>query len=115
MGRKHKERGDQAQALSTLELIEGPQLDAVPRKPGMMLSQEYDTFVRELPELLRTSSGRFVLIRGGLVAGIYDSRDDAESAGYEQFGLESPFLVKRIQRDEPPAEFVRGADSAWHG
>jgi hypothetical protein len=58
------------------------------------LHEEIDTYIRHLPELLR-NQGKFVLIKGAEVAGIFDSYRDAVTAGYQRF-KRSPFLVKRI-------------------
>ena len=76
----------------------------------MPLEKEMETYRKSLPELL-PQEGKFVLIRGGELAGTYGTYEDALQAGYERFGL-TPFLVKQIQtvervqfftRDIPPA------------
>lgn len=58
------------------------------------LNQEIATYNRHLPELLG-QQGKFVLIKGGDVAGTFDSYQDALTAGYQRFKLDS-FLVKQI-------------------
>jgi hypothetical protein len=47
------------------------------------------------------NTGKFVLIHGDSVAGIWETYPDAIQEGYRLFGLE-PFMVKQIQA----AEFV---------
>ena len=58
------------------------------------LEPELATYNRHLPELLG-QQGRFVLIKGTEVAGTFDSYQDALTAGYQRFKLDS-FLVKQI-------------------
>lgn len=67
------------------------------------LQQEIATYHRHLPELLG-QHGRFVLIKGTEVAGIFDSYRDALTAGYERFQLSS-FLVKQITVLNSPRYF----------
>jgi hypothetical protein len=64
----------------------------------MALETELKTFHEKLPELIE-SEGKFVLIHGESVAGVFVAYEDALKEGYEQFGLQ-PFLVKRIQAHE---------------
>jgi hypothetical protein len=60
------------------------------------LDREIETYRRELPSLLAAGqAGRFVLIKGEQVIGLWDSQADALAAGRQQFGLE-PIAVKRI-------------------
>jgi phosphoserine phosphatase len=74
----------------------------------MALEQELETFHRELPELLADARnvGRYVLIHGDKVGGVYATSDQALEAGYEKFGLD-PFLVKLIAEHEPIIHFAR--------
>ena len=71
----------------------------------MALETEIETYSRELPRLL-AQEGRFVLVHGQQVAGIYDTFQDALAAGYETFGLE-PFMVKQIEAVEQVQTFTR--------
>ena len=71
----------------------------------MSLEQEMQTYERELPHLL-PQEGKFALVHGSDVAGVYDTYDDALKAGYEKYGL-GPFLVKRIQAVEQVQYFTR--------
>ncbi|MBM0105863.1 hypothetical protein JM946_14075 [Steroidobacter sp. S1-65] len=58
------------------------------------LKQEIATYKRQLPDLLG-QQGKFVLIKGDEVAGTFESYQDAPTAGYQRFKLNS-FLVKQI-------------------
>jgi len=71
----------------------------------MALEKELETFKRELPNLL-AEEGKFVVISGDHVAGIYASYEDALKVGYEKCGLK-PFLVKKIQAVEQVQYFSR--------
>lgn len=70
-----------------------------------ILDAEIKTYERQRDNLLGTSEGKFVLIHGNQVVGIYDSKMDAITAGYQQFG-NVPFLVKQIVKVEIPQNFV---------
>jgi hypothetical protein len=74
------------------------------------LQKEVETYNAKLPELLG-SIGKFVLIRGDQVEGIYDTYADALKIGYERFKLE-PFFVKQIAPAEKIQFFTRELDLA---
>jgi len=65
----------------------------------MALERELEAYRKKLPELL-AHKGKYVLIHGESVAGIWDTYQKAVEEGYSQFEL-SPFLVKRIEEHEP--------------
>ena len=69
----------------------------------MALEREVATFERELPNLLRDEAnrGKFALVHGDSVHGLWASRQEALDKGYELFGLE-PFLVEEVN-DRPEA------------
>jgi hypothetical protein len=69
------------------------------------LEREIKTYKEKLPEL-QASEGKFVLISGETVSGVFDSYQDALAAGYERFGM-NPFLVKQISTVEVLASFTR--------
>ena len=72
------------------------------------IAREQETFRRELPALLATPemAGRYVLIHGDVVAGPFESFDEALGAGYDRFEL-APFLVKQVVSAERPHYFSR--------
>jgi hypothetical protein len=51
-----------------------------------LLETELKTYERRRDHLLGPAEGKFVLIRNDQVIGIYDSKMDAVSKGYRQFG-----------------------------
>jgi hypothetical protein len=59
------------------------------------LDQEIETYRQQLPKLL-LEEGKFALIHGRELVGLFDSYQDALTAGYEKFGVQ-PFLVKQIK------------------
>ncbi len=76
------------------------------------LQTELDTYNAKLAELL-ASIGKFVLIKGNSIEGIYDTYADALKVGYERFKLE-PFMVKQITPAEQIQFFTRELDLECH-
>lgn len=71
------------------------------------LVTELETFARELPRLLETDLGRYALVRGADVPSTWETEDDATQTGYTTYGIDVPFLVKRIVHVELPVEITR--------
>ena len=71
----------------------------------MPLDAEQRTYAERLPELF-AQAGKFVVIGGDEVVGVFDTYDDAMKVGYDRFGLE-PFLVKQIEVDDRVRRFTR--------
>jgi hypothetical protein len=71
--------------------------------PGeeIRLGQELLHYESLKDELLRTSEGKFVVIKGTHVAGTYDSFESAYIAGALRFGSNTDFLVKQVLSQEP--------------
>lgn len=61
----------------------------------MVLEKEQETFKREINRLAGEAAGKFALIHGDQVAGVFDTFQDAVKSGYEKFKL-APFMVKQI-------------------
>lgn len=74
-------------------------------KIPMALEKELETFQRQLPVLL-DQEGKFVVISGDQVMGVYEVYEDALKVGYEKCDLK-PFLVKKIQSVEQVQYFSR--------
>ena len=70
-----------------------------------MLEKEQSIFEQKLPELLKSHSGKFVLIKGNQVIGTYTDIDDALNIGYEKFKTE-PFFVRQILAIQQPLNFA---------
>ena len=78
----------------------------------MPLEIEQATYARELPSLL-DQAGKFVVIGGDVVAGVYDTYGDALKFGYDRFEL-TPFLVKQIEMVEQVHFFTRDLGPSCH-
>jgi hypothetical protein len=70
------------------------------------LKMELETYEKHKERLIAESDGRFVVIRGENILGVYDTYEDALEAGYEKAGL-NQFLVKKIQRVDQVHFFTR--------
>ncbi|MCW5621003.1 MAG: hypothetical protein KIS79_07860 [Burkholderiales bacterium] len=70
------------------------------------LELELKTYQSLLPTLIGKDDGKFALIKGEELVGVYDSYPDALKIGYEKFGVE-PFLVKKISAAEQVGYFTR--------
>src|SRR5438132_1197411 len=58
---------------------------------------EINTYMREVPQLLRDGhDGRFALISGDQLIGLWDTHADAMQAGYDQFGVDGRFIAQKI-------------------
>lgn len=61
-----------------------------------LLKTELETYEREKPRLVAENEGKYVVIHGTEIAGVWDTYVDALNAAYARFNL-TPFLVKRIE------------------
>ena len=66
----------------------------------MALEKELDYFERHRLEWLEHQGGKFALIRGEKLDGIYDTAEAAYEAGIRLWG-NVPFLIKQILREDP--------------
>ena len=78
----------------------------------MALEQEIETYNKELSRLI-ADEGKYVVICGTDVIGIYGTYEDALNLGYEKCGVK-PFLVKKIQAVEQVQFFTRELDIPCH-
>lgn len=69
------------------------------------LQQELETFERLKDQLLQ-DEGKFAVISGKELLGVYSTYDDALQIGYERYNL-TPFLVKKISAVEQINFFTR--------
>ena len=71
-----------------------------------MLEKELIKFKSELPTLLRTLRGQFVLVHGEDIHSSWKTEDEAYEAGCDRFGTDT-FLVMLVEEPELPlAVFV---------
>lgn len=64
----------------------------------MALEKELTTYRIKLREI-KENDGKYVLVHGTDIVGIFDTYKDAVKEGYAKFKLE-PFMVKQIQSVE---------------
>jgi hypothetical protein len=69
------------------------------------LQQEQDYFEQRRMELFDQAPGKYALIKGAEVLGVFDSEIEAAGAGYRQIGNE-PFLAKHIVEADVPLVFT---------
>lgn len=70
-----------------------------------LLDASLATFEEHRDELVRIASGKFVLIHGTDIAGVFDNDEEALAQGYESFG-NVPFLVKEITETDVPVSMM---------
>lgn len=71
----------------------------------MALERELATYAKEKSKML-AEEGKFAVIEGDAVIGIYTSYEDAVKVGYDKCGLRD-FLVKKIESTETVHWFTR--------
>lgn len=69
------------------------------------LQEELEFFERQRLELLERAPGKYVLIKGSEVIGIFDTEIEAARIGYRKIGNE-PFLIKHIVEADVPLIFT---------
>lgn len=67
-----------------------------------MLEAEMKTFATHSPEWRKQHTGKFVLVKGEKLAGIFNTQVDALAEGARNFGLDS-FLVRQLGLEESPS------------
>jgi hypothetical protein len=78
------------------------------------LEKELETYNRKRAELIaETEVGKYVLIHGEDVIGVFGAYEDALKEGYEKFGL-APFLVKKIEAVEQVQYITRNIGLPCH-
>ena len=71
-----------------------------PSRPGDTFAKEWETYRREVGRLLAEGNeGRYILIKGGEIIGIWNREEDALATGYQKYPLQ-PFFVHQIQERE---------------
>jgi len=70
-----------------------------------MLEKEEKAFEQNLPELLKTDLGKFVLVKGDKIIGVYSVIADALSSGYEKY-KEQPFFIRQVSLTQQPLDFT---------
>jgi len=65
----------------------------------MAFEVEIERYNELLPELLQDNNGKFVVIKGRELLGVFDSNDDAYEAGLNQYGL-TGFLLRPVREKQ---------------
>ena len=80
--------------------------------PDDALFQEWNTYRKELPRLLAEGNeGKFILLKGSQIIGLYESLDAAYRAGLQRFLLQ-PFMLHQIRSREPLLR-IRRSEAPW--
>jgi hypothetical protein len=75
----------------------------------MALEEELQVYRLHLIDMLGVhdvNEGKYTVIKGDVIAGVWPTRQEALAAAYDRFGL-GPFLVKKIERNETVLYFSR--------
>jgi hypothetical protein len=73
--------------------------------PGSQIETEWNLFRRELPRLLAEGhEGRWILIKGEEIIGLFDTDAEARGVGVRRFGLAS-MLLQQVLRCYRPVRF----------
>jgi hypothetical protein len=81
----------------------------------MALEKELETYLAHRPGWVQEGLvGKWVLIHGDAVVGIFDSFDAAVQVGYERFGLDTSFMARQIAETEKVVQSSRRAIHVPH-
>ena len=69
------------------------------------LEEELKTYEQNKSDLVKKANGKYVLIKGKMIVGIFESENDAIRIGIEKFG-NGPFLVKKIEEVEQTQNYT---------
>jgi hypothetical protein len=73
----------------------------------MVIGEEIAYFEENRARLLSDHRGKFVLIKGPRLRGVYETVEEACEAGSRQFG-DAPFLVAHVT-----TSFLKGIEVPW--
>ena len=78
-----------------------PYTDLPAATPNSPLYQEWEFYRREVGRLLAEGQdGRFVLIKGEEIIGIWDTAEEAEALAYHKYPMQ-PCLIQQVRSREP--------------
>ena len=69
---------------------------------GDELNEEQSFYVEKKAELLKAHEGKYALIKGRALLGVFDSPSAAYEEGVKRLG-NVPMLIVRVQKEEPRA------------
>lgn len=71
-----------------------------PSRPGDTLAEEWETYRREVGRLLAEGNeGRYILIKGSEIIGIWATQKEAFAAADQRFPLQSYFVRQILERE----------------
>ena len=70
-----------------------------------VLRPELDFFERHRLELLERAAGKYALVKGSELIGVFETELDAVRTGYQCFGNDA-FLVRHILEADVPLKFT---------
>jgi hypothetical protein len=89
-------RMNDQEAATTIHFSELP-----PSQPGSVLFREWETYRREVGRLLAEGhEGKYLLIKGETIVGLWNSLGEAEHVASERYLLQ-PVLIHQIRTHEP--------------
>lgn len=73
----------------------------------MSLQTEHAAYKQHLGEMLKTHDGQYVVIKGPALMHFSPSYEEALDWGYETYGLDESFFVKKVTPDGDVIHFTR--------
>jgi len=67
----------------------------------LTLREEQSAFDAQIPVLLKEHGGQYVLFKGGAPVAFFDTEEKALREALVRFGLDSGFLVARVELPNP--------------
>jgi len=64
-----------------------------------LFEKELATYEKNKELLLAKHRGKYVLIKGDQIFGVFDTQADAARVGYEKIGVK-PFLIKKVLEND---------------
>jgi len=83
-----------------------PEVAPAPPRPPPVLQEEYETYMRFKPSLLETAKGKYALIKGHHVLGVFDEFEVAYGAGLKRLG-NVPMFIHKVVEVEPVVRLRR--------
>ena len=83
--------------------------------PPDWVVREYEAFKAKLPELMSRYRGKYVVVRGGEVQGVFDSLEEAYRYALEKFGINGQFIIQKVEEEvySFSPTHVLGLDNAY--
>lgn len=76
-----------------------------------ILAKETATYEANKKKLLEEHEGKYVVIKGDKIYGVYNTENLATRAAYKEFGYVN-LLVRKITEKDPVA-FIKGVNIPW--